>query len=129
VSLRLSLKPRDTAQPAAIPRTIGCVPVSPKRLNEQVRRNANRLHAAALSYRERQAGGDSLCAGCKHSHLYRRRGKPEASVYCHRLDRNVPPDIAECSEFEPVAAPTLGQMREIALPIDPRPGIRDGSYR
>ncbi len=87
------------------------------------------LHAAAPSYRERTAGSDSLCAGCKHSHLYRRRGSPDASVYCHRLDRNVPPDIVECSEFEGVAALTLGQMREIALPIDSRPGISDGSYR
>ncbi len=68
-------------------------------------------------------------AGCKHSHLYRRPGSPDASVYCHRLDRDVPPDIVECSEFEGVAALTLGQMRAIALPIDSRPGISDGSYR
>jgi len=41
----------------------------------------------------------------------------------------VPPDIVECSEFESVAALTLGQMRETALAIDPRRGISDGSYR
>jgi hypothetical protein len=84
---------------------------------------------AALSYRERKAGSDSLGAGGRHSHLYRRRGRPDASVYCHRLDRDVPPDIVECREFEGVAALTLDQMREIAPPIDSRPGISDGSYR
>jgi hypothetical protein len=35
----------------------------------------------------------------------------------------------EYSEFEAVAALTLSQMRKIALPIDPRPGIDDKSYR
>ncbi len=87
------------------------------------------LHAAAQPYRERQAGGDSLCVGCRHCHLYRRRGSPDASIYCHRLERYVPPDIVECSEFKAVTAPSLSQMAEIALVIDPRCGINDGSYR
>lgn len=87
------------------------------------------LHAAAQPYRERQAGGDSLCVGCRHSHLYRRRGSPDVSIYCHRLERYVPPDIVECSEFKAVTALSLSQMAEIALVIDPRRGISDGSYR
>jgi hypothetical protein len=41
----------------------------------------------------------------------------------------VPPDIVECSQFRAVAALSLRQMQEIALPIDPRPGVNDGSYR
>ncbi len=73
--------------------------------------------------------GSEYAPGSPHSHVYRRRGKPEASVYCHRFDRNVPPDIVRCSEFESVAALTLGQRRETALAIDPRRGIGDGSYR
>ncbi|MBI2490786.1 MAG: hypothetical protein HY616_07690 [Candidatus Rokubacteria bacterium] len=50
-------------------------------------------------------------------------------MYCHELGRYVPPDIVECSQFSPVAALSLHQMQKIALPIDPRPGISDGSYR
>jgi hypothetical protein len=87
------------------------------------------LHAAAQAYQERRAGGDSLCVGCRHSHLYRRRGSSDASIYCHRLERYVPPDIVECSEFKAVTALSLGQMAEIALVIDPRCGINDSSYR
>ena len=41
----------------------------------------------------------------------------------------MPPDIVECSEFKAVTALSLSQMADIALPIDPRPGISDGSYR
>jgi hypothetical protein len=87
------------------------------------------IHAAAQPYRERQAGTQILCAGCKHSHMYRRQGQQDGSVFCHSLDRYVPPDIVECSDFKAVAALSLSQMREIALPVDPRPGVRDGSYR
>lgn len=43
-------------------------------------------------------------------HAYRRRGRLESSVYCYRLDRHVPPDSVECSEFEGVAVLTLSQM-------------------
>lgn len=87
------------------------------------------LHAAAQPFRERQAGGDSLCTGCRHSHVYRRRGSPDATIYCHRLERYVPPDIVECSEFRAIAALSLSEMADIALHVDPRPGISDGSYR
>lgn len=86
------------------------------------------IHAAARPYRERPSA-PSLCAGCKHSHLYRRQGRQDTAVFCHSLDRYVPPDIVECSEFRSVSALTLSQMREIALAIDTRPGVSDGSYR
>jgi hypothetical protein len=87
------------------------------------------LYAAARPFREGRVGGASLCSGCTHSHIYRRRGSVDAFVYCHRLDRYVPPDIVECSEFRAVTALSLSQMQAIALPIDPRPGISEGSYR
>ena len=87
------------------------------------------LHTAAQPYRDRPVGGRALCTGCKHSHLYRRQGHQDVAVYCHSLGHYVPPDIAECSDFQAVAALTLSQMREIALPVDPRPGVDDGSYR
>ncbi len=87
------------------------------------------IHTAAQPYRERPVGGQNLCTGCKHSHLYRRHGDQDVRVFCHRLDRYVPPDIVECSEFRPIASLSLSQMREIALPVDPRPGVNDGSYR
>ena len=86
-------------------------------------------HAVAEPSRDRRLGGVRLCAGCKHSHVHRRRSSPDPSVYCHELGKYVPPDIVECSQFSPVAALSLHQMQKIALPIDPRPGISDGSYR
>src|SRR3989442_11299733 len=86
------------------------------------------LHAAAQRFRERQTGGDSLCTGCRHSHVYRRRGNPDATIYCHRLERYVPSDIVECSEFRAITALSLSEMADIALHVHPRPGISDGSY-
>jgi hypothetical protein len=83
----------------------------------------------AEPYQERRFGGGGLCGGCKHAHLYRRRDKLDPAVYCHELGRYVPPDIVECSQFLSMAALSLRQMQEIALPIDPRPGVNDGSYR
>ena len=53
--------------------------------------------------RERRFGGVSLCAGCKHAHLYRRRDQLDPAVYCHELGKYVPPDIVECSQFSAVA--------------------------
>ena len=37
------------------------------------------LHTVAQPYRDRPVGGQALCTGCKHSHLYRRQG--------HQADR------------------------------------------
>jgi hypothetical protein len=86
-------------------------------------------HTATSPVRELRPRGGSLCSGCKHAHLYRRRDAGECSVYCHELLKYVPPDIVECSQFSAVAAPSLHEMQRIALPIDPRRGINDGSYR
>ena len=85
--------------------------------------------SAAKPRREGRFGGVSLCAECKHAHLYRRRDQLDPAVYCHELGKYVPPDIVECSQFSAVAALSLHQMQKIALPIDSRPGIHDGSYR
>ena len=87
------------------------------------------IYTAAEPYRDRPAGSDNLCIGCKYSHRYRRQAEQDARIFCHQLDRYVPPDIVECSEFRPITAPSLTQMQQIALPIDPRPGVNDGSYR
>ena len=86
-------------------------------------------YAGAEPQREKRLGGDGLCAGCQCAHLYRRRHNPDPHVYCHELGNHVPPDIVECSQFRAVAALSLHQMQKIALPIDTRPGISDGSYR
>ena len=86
-------------------------------------------YAVAEPYSRKRLGAQSLCAGCKHSHVYRRRNNPDPHVYCQELGKYVPPDIVECSQFNPVAALSLHQMQKIALPIDPRLGISDGSYR
>ncbi|MGH7331227.1 MAG: hypothetical protein ACREKS_00490 [Candidatus Rokuibacteriota bacterium] len=86
-------------------------------------------YSVAEPHQEGRFGGASLCAGCKHAHLYRRRGKLDPAVYCHELGQHVPPDIIECSQFSAVGALSLHQMQKIALPIDSRPGVNDGSYR
>ncbi|HEV8642755.1 MAG TPA: hypothetical protein VGV13_16830 [Methylomirabilota bacterium] len=86
-------------------------------------------YSVAEPYRQARPSGRSLCDGCKHAHLYRRRDRAEVAVYCHELGKYVPPDIVECSQFSAVAALSLHQMQQIALPIDPRPGVSDGSYR
>jgi hypothetical protein len=86
-------------------------------------------YAVAEPHGEKRLGGDNLCAGCKHAHVYRRRDNPDPHVYCHELGKRVPPDVVECSQFSAVAALSLHQMQKIALSIDPRPGISDGSYR
>jgi len=86
-------------------------------------------YAVAEPYRGERLGAESLCAGCKHSHIHRRRNNPDSAVYCHELGKYVPPDIVECSQFSAVATLSLHQMHQIALPIDARPGISDGSYR
>jgi hypothetical protein len=54
---------------------------------------------------------------------------PTRSIYCHDLGKYVPPDIVECNQFAAATTLSLRQMRQIALPVDPRPGINDGSYR
>jgi hypothetical protein len=87
------------------------------------------IHTAAEAYRDRPRDGQSLCTGCKNGHIYRRRGDQDISVHCHSVGRNMPPDIVECSEFRPVASLSLTQMHQIALPVDPRPGVNDGSDR
>ena len=86
-------------------------------------------YSVAEPHQRRRFGGASLCAGCKYAHLYRRRDKRDPAVHCHELGTSVPPDIVECSRFGAVAALSLHQMQKIALPIDPRPGVSDGSYR
>jgi hypothetical protein len=75
-------------------------------------------------HQERRFGGGSLCGGCKHAHLYRRRDKLDLTVYCHELSRYVPPDVVECSQFDAVAALSLRQMQEIACRSIRGPGQR-----
>jgi hypothetical protein len=86
-------------------------------------------HPTPPPVRELRPSGRNLCSGCKHAHLYRRQDSADLAVYCHELARYVPPDIVECSQFTAVAAPTLHEMQRIALSIDSRRGINDGSYR
>jgi len=86
-------------------------------------------YITAAPHRGPRPSGGGLCNGCKHAHLLRRRGVQDVWVYCHELGKAVPPDIVECSQFSAVAALSLHEMQRIALPIDPRPGIHDRSYR
>jgi hypothetical protein len=87
------------------------------------------LHATARTYQDRHLGSGGLCDRCDHGHLYRRRGSRDVAVYCRSLHVQVPSDIAECSTFRAATALTLSDMMDLALPIDPRQGIDQRSYR
>jgi hypothetical protein len=88
------------------------------------------LNRAGRNLEERRIGADVLCGGCKSGHVFRRRGKLDVTVRCGMWEgREVPPDIAECSDYEPRTQMSLFDMQEIALKVDGRVGINDGSYR
>lgn len=65
-------------------------------------------------------GLDSLCAGCEHSQIMRRKGNPNFSVYCHSFSQNVPPDIEECNQFFAINRMTIKDMTMIATLLDTR---------
>lgn len=54
----------------------------------------------------------------------------EPRVFCHASPKamELPLNVAECSDYAQVASLSLGQMAQIAVPIDPRDHLKDG-YR
>ena len=70
----------------------------------------------------------SLCVSCENGLVFRRRGDVHATFYCNYLDKEMPDDISECSRYENPKILTLTQLTGMALDIDPRVGVRDGSF-
>ncbi len=87
-----------------------------------------RLELAGRNLEERRLDSNVLCARCTRGTVFRRKGKLIVTVYCHAMNREVPPDIVECSEFKDVKAMDMDTMQRLALPVDPREGINKKSY-
>jgi hypothetical protein len=90
---------------------------------------AEHLSVGNRAVEETRLDANILCARCQWGHLYRRRRRLEFQVFCNSLERHVPADIVECSRFCDTNALSLTDMVRVALPVDPRPGIDDRSYR
>jgi hypothetical protein len=90
---------------------------------------AEQLALGSRAVEERRLDTSILCARCTWGHLYRRRRRLHFEVFCSFLERPVPADIVECSKFSDANDLSLRDMVQMALPVDPRPGIDDRSYR
>jgi len=77
---------------------------------------------------ERGRFRDVLCAKCQHGVVYRRRGRLEPVAYCQQMRQEMPTDLAECSAFEAAGKLDSYELAKIALIVDPRVGVNDGSY-
>lgn len=87
------------------------------------------LEAKSRALEERRIGLNSMCTSCKYGHVYRRRGQLEPAVMCGIAQMPVPSDIVECSRYANIKELTLHEMAGLALNVDGRVGVRDGSYR
>jgi hypothetical protein len=58
-------------------------------------------YSVAKPHQARRFGAASLCAGCKHAHLFRRRDKLDPAVYCHELGTYVPPTSSSAASSAP----------------------------
>lgn len=72
--------------------------------------------------------GNSVCSSCKRSMAFRRRAKLDVVTWCHSLERVVPSDIAECTNYEAKNTISIHQMVDMALDVDGRRGVNDKSY-
>lgn len=87
-----------------------------------------RLELAGRNLEERRLGANILCGRCRRGIVQRRRGKLEVLVFCHAINRRVPPDIVECNGFEDVKKMDLDDMTRLAVVIDVREGVHRKSY-
>lgn len=70
-----------------------------------------------------------LCGGCKHSTVMRRGSKSELTIRCNMMGEYIPDDINECSSFEEHRRMSIYDMQELAITIDKRIAVNDGSYK
>lgn len=90
---------------------------------------ADQLRAGSRAVEETRLDANTLCARCQWGHLYRRRRSLQFQVFCGYLEHHVPADIVECSKFRDAKTLSLSDMVSIALPVDPRIGVDERSYR
>ena len=70
-------------------------------------------------------GSKSLCERCRHACISRGFSESQSLVRCGALangtmllDQRIRWPVSDCTRFEDKAAPTLGQMQDIALVVD-----------
>ena len=89
---------------------------------------AERIEVAARNLEERGLDTNVLCARCQNGQVVRRRGKMDLNVWCQAMRRLVPTDIVECNKFDDAKAMDLSEMNQIAILVDKRKDVNDGSY-
>ena len=104
---------------------------SPEDIKDKER---SRVFTAATSLDTAGSTERGLCASCTHSTVYRRHGDAgvqgrDSKIWCSMIGREMPPDISECSKYWSVKRMTIFDMHNIAILIDPRVAVNDGSYR
>lgn len=87
------------------------------------------LEQLSRQFEERGLFKGTLCGQCKHSLIFRRKGQLGVYVRCRSLGEYVPPDVVECNGYEHHKTMDMYEMREIALLVDKRVDVNDGSYR
>ena len=89
----------------------------------------NRLALKTRALEECRLTQNTICTSCKYGHVYRRSGCLDVNAFCLSIGRSVPSDIAECSRYADIKSLSLHDMAELALVVDDRVAVHDGSYR
>jgi len=84
--------------------------------------------AGLPSSEDRGLLNEALCSRCTHGVVFRRRYGLELTVHCAAMRRDVPPDVAECNQFQRPDGLDLDRMVEMALAIDLHDGFNVKSY-
>lgn len=92
-------------------------------------RNNVLVSTRSRTYEDRNIGADILCSSCRFSQIMRRKGTPNVIVFCGTINALVPPDVVECSRYMALSAMELREMELLALTVDGRVAVQDGSYR
>lgn len=103
---------------------------------ERVWEKVEQLTAALPDYvireNEQLTSAKMLCSSCNSGIVFQRKAKDLTDVFevfCQTMQDQVPPDIHKCSGYRKHHQLDLNDMVRIAIPIDKRIGINDGSYR
>ena len=90
--------------------------------------NSVNLYTKTRALEERHLVNSALCASCRFGLVFRRRNRLDVRVTCLQFGP-VPSDIEECSRYIRHNSMDIREMEMLALPVDSRVGVDDGSYR
>lgn len=94
------------------------VGASRERLADQLEAQTKRLRGIMRGHFVDQR---SLCGSCKWASITRQASRNTRVIYCNQYSRNMPEDIAECTDYAAFGSLSLSQMADIATLIDDRP--------